>query len=67
MGLVRNAERTADVIAAERVEVLAVDERFLERVQARYPRIAAQVFLNLTRILSDRLQAATERWTALRA
>lgn len=67
MGLVRGAERTADVVAVDRVEVLAVDERFLERVRARYPRIAAQVFLNLTRILSDRLQTATERWAALRA
>ena len=45
---------------ADPVEVLAVDQRFLERLQRRYPRIASRVFLNLTRIVSDRLQRMTE-------
>lgn len=61
MALVRNDERSADVEARDAVEVLAVDERFLQRIQRRYPRIAARVFLNLTRILSDRLQRMNER------
>ncbi|HSQ00033.1 MAG TPA: MMPL family transporter [Candidatus Dormibacteraeota bacterium] len=61
MALVRNEERSADVEARDAVEVLAVDERFLQRIQRRYPRIAARVFLNLTRILSDRLQRMNER------
>src|SRR5262249_2059750 len=61
MGLVRHVERSADVIAADTVEALAVDERFLRRIQSRYPRIAAKVFLNLTRILSDKLQRTTEQ------
>jgi hypothetical protein len=56
MGLVRHTERSADVVAAESVEVLALNERFLARIQRRYPRIASRVFLNLTRILSDRLE-----------
>jgi len=56
MGLVRHAERSADVVAAEPVEVLALDQSFLVRIQRRYPRIASRVFLNLTRILSDRLE-----------
>ena len=64
MGLIRRSERSADVIAAEPVEVLAVDERFLERIQFRYPRIASKVFLNLTRILSDRLQRMTDQYVA---
>jgi predicted RND superfamily exporter protein len=64
MALVRHNERSADVVAAEDVEVLAVDERFLERIQRRYPRIASKVFLNLTRILSDRLETTTERFVA---
>jgi hypothetical protein len=64
MGLIRKSERSADVIAAEPVEVLAVDERFLERIQFRYPRIASKVFLNLTRILSDRLQRMTDQYVA---
>ena len=65
MGLVRRHERTADVIAASRVEVLAVNERFLQRIQFRYPRIASKVFLNLTRIVSDRLQRMTEQYVAV--
>jgi CRP-like cAMP-binding protein len=64
MGLVRHAERTADVVAAGNVDVLALDERFLQRIQTRYPRIASKVFLNLTRILSDHLQRTTERYVA---
>ena len=67
MGLVRRSERTADVVAADPVEVLAVDAHFLERVQTRYPRIASKVFLNLTRILSDRLQRMTDQYVAVRA
>jgi predicted RND superfamily exporter protein len=64
MGLVRHDRRSADVVAAEPVELLAVNERFLERIQFRYPRIASKVFLNLTRIVSDRLQRMTERYVA---
>lgn len=67
MGLVRRSERTADVVAAGEVEVLAVDERFLQRIQRRYPRIASKVFLNLTKILSDRLERTTTRFVAERA
>jgi hydrophobe/amphiphile efflux-3 (HAE3) family protein len=58
MGLVRHHERTADVVASEDVEVLAVNERFLSRVKRRYPRIGAQIFFNVARILSDRLEDA---------
>jgi predicted RND superfamily exporter protein len=65
MALIRHNPRTADVVASDSVEVLAVDQRFLERLQRRYPRIASKVFLNLTRIVSDRLQRMTERFVAL--
>jgi hypothetical protein len=64
MALVRHYERSADVVAKQDVEVLAVDERFLQRIQRRYPRIAARVFLNLTRVLSDRLQRMNEQLVA---
>ena len=40
--------------------LLAVDQRFLQRVQRRYPRIASKVFLNLTSVLSDRLERTTQ-------
>jgi hypothetical protein len=49
----------------EPVELLAVNERFLEPIQFRYPRIASKVFLNLTRIVSDRLQRMTEQYVAV--
>jgi CRP-like cAMP-binding protein len=64
MGLVRRQQRTADVIALDDLDLLAVDDRFLARLQRRYPRIAAAVFLNLTRVLSDRLENTTERFAA---
>jgi hypothetical protein len=67
MGLVRQSERSADVVAADQVEVLALDERFLDRIQRRYPRIASRVFLNLTRILSDQLERTTAQFVAARA
>ena len=56
-----------DVVATTPVEVLAVDQRFLTRFQRRYPRIASRVFLNLTRILSDRLEGANLRFLQARA
>jgi CRP-like cAMP-binding protein len=58
MGWIRHHTRTADVIATEDVEVLAVNEQFLTRVKRRYPRIATEIFFNLSRILSDRLEAS---------
>jgi CRP-like cAMP-binding protein len=61
MGLIRSNERTADVVADGPLEVMTVDQRALTRVQRRYPRTAAQIFLNLSKILSDRLQTETAR------
>jgi CRP-like cAMP-binding protein len=56
MSLIGRHERTADVIANEDVEVIAVDERFLDRMQRRYPRIGAKIFLNIAKTISARLQ-----------
>src|SRR5262249_39708034 len=61
MGLIRHHTRTADIIAKEDVEVIAVDERFLNHMQNRYPRIGAKIFLNIAKILSDRLQDSQQR------
>jgi CRP-like cAMP-binding protein len=61
MGLIRHHERMADVIATEDVEVLAVNEQFLNRLKRRYPRIATEIFFNLSKMLSDRLEAAQRR------
>jgi hypothetical protein len=59
--LLRHHQRTADVVAAEEVEVLVVNERFLTLMQRRYPRIGAKVFLNVAKILSDRLEREIAR------
>jgi len=63
MGLVRERQRSADVVVAETAEYLVLDAVFLRRIRRRYPRVAATVFLNLARILSDRLETATNRLT----
>jgi hypothetical protein len=61
MGLIRQHERTADVVAVGDVEVMVMDERFLTRIERRYPRIAVKILKNVSRILSDRLQQETQR------
>ncbi|MFN8601769.1 MAG: MMPL family transporter [Candidatus Binatia bacterium] len=60
-GLVRARPRTADVVVVRDAEYLVLDEGFLNRLQRRHPRIAAKVFLNPTRILSDRLEHTTDQ------
>lgn len=60
MGLVRHRPRSADAVVREDSDYLVLDGAFLERIQRRYPRIAAKVFLNLSRILSDRLETTTD-------
>jgi CRP-like cAMP-binding protein len=64
MGLVRHVPRSADAVVRETTEYLVLDSAFLDRIQRRYPRIAATVFLNLTRILSDRLENTTNQLVA---
>jgi len=61
MGLVRHKARSADIVVAEETEYIVLDAASLDRIQRRYPRIAATVFLNLTRILSDRLENTTNQ------
>ena len=61
MGLIRHHKRMANVIATEDVEVLVVNERFLDRMQRRYPRIGAKIFLNIAKILADRLEQESVR------
>jgi predicted RND superfamily exporter protein len=65
MGLVRAQPRSADVIATEDTEYLVLDGGFLERLRRQYPRTAATVFLNLTRILSNRLEHTTRQLAEL--
>lgn len=64
MGLVRHQPRSADVAAADNLEYLVLDEAFLQRIRGRYPRIGNTILFNLTRILSDRLDATTGQLAA---
>ena len=64
MALIRQNRRTADVIAVDDAEAIVVDERFLHRMQKRYPRIGARIFLNIAKILSDRLDDVSRRGVA---
>lgn len=64
MGLLRHAVRSADVIAESVLDVLVIDEAFLRRLQIRYPRFASKFFLNIARILSDRLESVNRRLDA---
>jgi hypothetical protein len=66
MGLVRHRPRSADVVVVNDAEYLVLDERFLTRIRRQYPRIAATVFLNLTKVLSDRLESTTDQLVAER-
>jgi len=61
MALLRGQVRTANVVATGNVEAMALNERFLSRMQRRYPRIGAKIFLNIAKILSDRLEQETSR------
>jgi predicted RND superfamily exporter protein/CRP-like cAMP-binding protein len=64
MALIRHQVRTADVVATEDVEALALNGRFLLLMQRRYPSIGTKIFLNIAKILSDRLEQETARQTA---
>jgi predicted RND superfamily exporter protein len=54
-------ERTANVDCETDVRLLRMDESDLSRLKRRYPRLAAQLYRNLSKILAGRLVAATPR------
>ena len=53
--------RTANIDAMTDVRVLRLNRESLERIQHRYPKIAAQIFWNLTGTVSERLADVTTR------
>ena len=61
MALLRSTMRSADVVASKPLEALVIDEDFLRRLRVLYPRFASRFFLNIARILSDRLEEANVR------
>jgi len=53
--------RTADVDVIENARLLRISRRSLDRLQGRYPRIAAKVLSNLNVVLAQRLGCVTDR------
>ncbi len=64
MGLMRKEPRSADVVATTDLAYVIFDEAFVQRIRRRYPRIGNTILYNLTRILSDRLDATTGQLAA---
>ena len=54
-------KRSANIDAMTSVRVLWLNVESLERIKSRYPRIAAQLFWNLTGTVSERLADITSR------
>ncbi len=59
MALVTKEPRSATVRAVEPLEVIRIGEETLERIRRRYPWIAARIFYNISRLLSERLRRMT--------
>ncbi len=53
------AARAAHAVATDDAELLTLDERSLQRLARRYPRVAAKLLANLVFLLADRLSHAT--------
>jgi len=61
MALLGEGVRSATVVAASDAELLRIDDRALYRVQRRNPRIAAKLYENIARVLSERVRAETRK------
>ncbi len=61
MGLFRRCTRMASVQALEATKLLVISEDTLIRLQQRYPKIAAILFLNLSRSLTDAIRNIDNR------
>jgi predicted RND superfamily exporter protein len=56
MAAVSGEARSANVMALEDTELLLIDEHSLNRIGKRIPKTAAKLFLNMSKILSQRLR-----------
>ncbi len=59
--------RTADVVAAERVEVLEISREYLEALLGEAPAAAARLLLELCTVLCRRLCGTTRSWISSEA
>lgn len=56
-----HGKRTADVVATSDVRLLRITQRDFENIQRRHPRIGAQLYSNLNKVLADRMAELTTR------
>ena len=62
IALISKCVRTADVEAVTDTKVLAIDWESLEKIQRFSPYLASRLYLNIARILGERLEKATTRF-----
>jgi predicted RND superfamily exporter protein/CRP-like cAMP-binding protein len=65
MGMFRSAPRSATVLSCTDTELLEINERMLKRLNWLYPPTAQRFFMNLIKILCNRLEVFTNRCLAL--
>ncbi|MBW2614275.1 MAG: diguanylate cyclase, partial [Deltaproteobacteria bacterium] len=63
MGLLRQAPRSATVVATAPSEFLEINLKMIKRLQWLYPPTANRFFFNLMRILCDRIEKVTNDFT----
>jgi hypothetical protein len=66
MSLFNRSIRTATVVASTPVTALVITHGTLKKAMQKDPAATSRVLLNLSRVLSQRLDSLTEQWSALR-
>ena len=61
MAMLGEGKRSATVTAMGEVSLLRIDDRALQRILRRNPQIAAKIFRNISRVLSERVKDQTQR------
>jgi len=56
MGFLTGEARSASVVARSEAEVFEIDEKLIQLVAKRFPKIGSKLFFNISQILSHRLQ-----------
>lgn len=64
MAFVSHEPRTAKVVAKTDMQLLILTQGFFKRATKKMPDIVAQVLLNLSVVLVERLRSSTEQWVA---
>lgn len=55
LAVLGSGRRSADVVALTHLELLVLTADFLERITTQHPAIASKLFLNLSKVLAERL------------